>query len=71
MLSVIYSFFFNSVIIYMYVCMYVYMFVLSLIECKRPTLLRTNNLDGKQQQHLGDEKREDLLVMESGEWGTF
>ena len=47
------------------------MYVLSLlIECERPTLLRTNNLDGKQ-QHLGDEKREDLLVMESGEWGTL
>ena len=35
-----------------------YVYVLSLlIECERPTLLRPNNLDGKQ-QHLGDEKRD-------------
>ncbi len=35
-----------------------------LIECERPTLLRTNNLDGKQHLVGGDEKRGDLLVME-------
>ena len=45
----------------MYVCMYV---LSILIECERPTLLRPNNLDGKQHL-LGDEKRDPFG---DGEW---
>ena len=45
----------------LYICMYV---LSLLIECERPTLLRTNNLDGKQQHLGGDEKRNLLESVE-------